>query len=256
MTEFETRIHTLGISLDALTGKVAKLLSDQSHYSFFFDETIPENGITLVLTSKKNSGRSDEDKLHSIKLALKEILGETIWGYDKDTLPELVGELLLKSGCRVSTAESCTGGLLASLITDVRGASRYFEQGYITYSNRAKTDILGVRKETLEQFGAVSEETVREMSAGLLELTHSDYAIAVSGYSDTTDACSEKISGEKTGLVYISLANQTRTKVKSFRFYNERVSNKRMAAFHALNLLRIMACEDIKNAPEITTSNE
>src|SRR5215471_1683026 len=92
-----------------------------------------------------------------------------------------LGALLEARGWRVSTAESCTGGLVAGAITDVAGSSAWFERGFVTYSNAAKTEILAVRGETLAAHGAVSEETASEMVAGALERSSADIAVAVTG---------------------------------------------------------------------------
>ena len=94
-----------------------------------------------------------------------------------------LGALLEARGWRVATAESCTGGLLAGAITDVAGSSGWFERGFITYSNEAKTEMLGVRTETLAAHGAVSEPTAREMAAGALQRSASDLAICLTGRS-------------------------------------------------------------------------
>lgn len=134
------------------------------------------------------------------------------------------------------TAESCTGGWIAKRITDIAGASEVFECGIVCYSNRIKTELLGVRKETLAEFGAVSEQTAREMALGALDVSKADVAVAVTGIagpdSDNT--------GKPVGLVYIAVADRTRVEVHEFRNHftdNVRDNNRRATADNALTVL-------------------
>ncbi len=134
------------------------------------------------------------------------------------------------------TAESCTGGWIAKRITDIAGASEVFECGIVCYSNRIKTELLGVRKETLAEFGAVSEQTAREMALGALDVSKADVAVAVTGIagpdSDNT--------GKPVGLVYIAVADRTRVEVHEFRNHftdNVRDNNRRASADNALAAL-------------------
>ena len=134
------------------------------------------------------------------------------------------------------TAESCTGGWIAKRITDIAGASEVFECGIVCYSNRIKTKLLGVRAETLAEFGAVSEQTAREMALGALDASDADVAVAVTGIagpdSDNT--------GKPVGLVYIAVADRTRVEVHEFRNHftdNVRDNNRRASADNALTVL-------------------
>ena len=106
-----------------------------------------------------------------------------------------LGALLEARGWRVTTAESCTGGLVAGAITDIAGSSAWFERGFVTYSNAAKTEVLGVRAETLAAYGAVSEATAREMVAGALERSSADVAAAVTGIAGPSGGTPQKPVG-------------------------------------------------------------
>ena len=122
-------------------------------------------------------------------------------------MPELneeLGRLLLKQGAFLAVAESCTGGLIAKLVTDVAGSSAWFERGLVTYSNRAKQDLLGVPAETLAQFGAVSRETAEAMARGLLVMTPADWGVAVTGIAGPGGGSPEK----PVGLVWIAWAQR------------------------------------------------
>lgn len=114
---------------------------------------------------------------------------------DLTDLAAKLGERLMARGWAVATAESCTGGWIAKAITDVTGSSGWFDRGFVTYSNAAKRELLGVRPETLERHGAVSEDTVREMAAGALARSRADLAVAVSGIAGPEGGTEEKPVG-------------------------------------------------------------
>ena len=144
---------------------------------------------------------------------LEEIIGENIYGYDDETISSAIGKLLKQKGVMLATAESCTGGLIGNLITETPGSSAYYKGGIIAYSNELKERLLCVRNETLEQYGAVSEETAIEMARGCLAATGADYAIATTGISGPTGATDEK----PRGLVYIAVAKRIRNEELEMR---------------------------------------
>lgn len=147
-------------------------------------------------------------------------------------IEEDVVKLLLDKSLVISTAESCTGGMIASRIVNVSGASQVFEEGYITYSNSAKNKLLGVRAETFEKYTAVSRECAAQMAVGCLERSDSDIAVSVTGYAGPFD--SEK---EPKGLVYIGCAYSDTVKVEEFKFNGNRMEIRESAATAALNLI-------------------
>ena len=145
-------------------------------------------------------------------------------------------QALLERNLRIATAESCTGGLTAKLITDISGASAVFECGVVSYANRIKESLLGVRGETLRQYGAVSEQTVREMAEGVQKLSGANVTVAISGIagpdSDGTD--------KPVGLIWIAVfyQNTVFTKKLNNRFsVNIRENNRNAAANEALKLV-------------------
>ena len=139
---------------------------------------------------------------------------------------------------KIATAESCTGGLVAKMITDVSGSSAVFEYGVVTYSNRAKTDLLGVSETTLATFGAVSEETAKEMALGALKLSGADIAVSVTGIAGPGGGSTEK----PVGLVYIGVDSPWHSEVKKLNlnrgYAQQREHIRWVAASHALDLLR------------------
>jgi len=160
---------------------------------------------------------------------------EIIYGRDDETLPHIVADLLTRKQFTLATAESCTGGLIAKLLTDIAGSSAFFTQGFLTYSNQAKVRMLGVAPRTIERYGAVSEETAWEMARGALRRAGTDYAIATTGIAGPTGGAPDK----PVGLVYVGLARQDHTEVRRFIFAGNREFNRTFTALTALNWLRL-----------------
>jgi nicotinamide-nucleotide amidase len=145
-----------------------------------------------------------------------------------------VGRLLKSKGKTVATAESCTGGYIAHLLTSIPGSSHYFKGGVVSYANEIKESLLGVDPQTLAAHGAVSEETVQQMVRGALAHLNTDYAIATSGIMGPDGGTPEKPVG--TVWIAVGSSQKTVTLKTSFRFDRER--NIELAARNALNLLR------------------
>lgn len=153
------------------------------------------------------------------------------------TLEEEVVSRLKEKGMTLTTAESCTGGLIAKRLTDVSGASAVFECGVVSYSNRIKAQFFGVREETLRQFGAVSAQTAREMALGARKAANADLAVAVTGIAGPTSDDTQK----PVGLVFIALADKNGVTVEEYRnSFTEHVreNNRRTSAERALEMVR------------------
>ena len=158
------------------------------------------------------------------------------------SLVEEVSLLLMDKNMRLVTAESCTGGMIAAAVTDRSGSSAIFERGFVTYSNEAKIEELGVNSATIETYGAVSEQTAREMALGALKNSHADIAVAVTGIAGPNGGTPEK----PVGLVYIAVALQNRDPVVTGNnFDGDRVSIRQATCEKALELL----IDTIGNAP-------
>jgi len=145
-----------------------------------------------------------------------------------EVVRELIGD-----GYTVATAESCTGGMIASTIVDYPGASDCFNEGYVTYSNEAKIKNLGVKPETLEAYGAVSEQTAREMAIGVREKATSDFGLSSTGIAGPGGGTPEK----PVGLVYIACAYKDKCLVKELRLKGNRTSVRKKTVKEALLLL-------------------
>jgi len=139
--------------------------------------------------------------LENIKLFFKQINTET---------EQAIARIMLKKSMIISVAESCTGGLVSSRLTDVAGSSVYIKENYVTYSNESKVKLLGVSEQTLKQFGAVSEECAREMVEGLFEKTKCDVALTTTGIAGPGGATGNK----NVGLIYIGIKNKYATRIE------------------------------------------
>ena len=144
-----------------------------------------------------------------------------------------VGPLLLVRGLTLATAESCTGGLIGSLLTDVSGSSDYFLGGVIAYSNEVKRSVLGVQRETLDTAGAVSREVALQMAHGVRRLLTTDYALAVTGIAGPTGGTPDK----PVGLVYIALVGPQVERCERHVWEGDRIENKIASARRALQML-------------------
>ncbi len=173
-------------------------------------------------------------RLAEAEQRIRAALGTDIFGTDADRLEEVVVKMLTESRKTVATAESCTGGLIANRLTNVSGSSAVFLTGYVTYSNTAKQRDLGVRAETLEEFGAVSEQVAREMAEGARTRTGADFALSATGIAGPIGGTPDK----PVGLVFIGLATPTYTKVCRWQITFDRETLKFFVSQTALDLLR------------------
>ncbi len=148
-------------------------------------------------------------------------------------LSQQLGRLLLKHKKTISTAESCTGGMIAKVITDIPGSSRYFIGGVVSYSNEVKIKVLRVSKKLIEKHGAVSKEVAQAMVRGIQRLMYTDCAIAVTGIAGPDGGTAKK----PVGLVYIAVANSKDIEVKRFIFQKDRDGNRKETTNTAIGML-------------------
>jgi nicotinamide-nucleotide amidase len=196
---------------------------------------LPQPGmVRLRLSGTGDDGASVHALVEEEAARLSELIPEYIYGTDDDRLEAIVGKLLKEKNCSLATAESCTGGYIAHLITSIPGRSGYFRGSIIAYQNDVKEQMLGVMPETLGEFGAVSAEVVTEMAIGAQTHLNVDYVIAVSGIAGPDGGTSDK----PVGTTWIAIATPDEVFAKQFLFGDSRDRNIRRAALQALNLLR------------------
>jgi nicotinamide-nucleotide amidase len=167
-------------------------------------------------------------------IKLHDLIPELIYGYDDDKMEEIIGQLLMSEGKTIALAESCTGGYIGHKLTEVPGSSSYFLGSAVTYSNEAKSKLLGIEKTLIMDHGAVSEEVVKAMAQGARSLYGSDYALATTGIAGPGGGTKDK----PVGTVWIALADNQQVIAKRFQFGDHRIRNINMTTFAALNLLR------------------
>lgn len=172
--------------------------------------------------------------LDRLERSLRRRLGRAVYGIDQQMLEGVVGQLLVRRHATLAIAESCTGGLVADLITNVPGSSRYFLLGVIAYHNRMKEELLGLRPRLLARHGAVSELVARAMAEGVRRRAKADYGLAITGIAGPSGGTAKK----PVGLVYIALADRHRTVIRRHRVHGDRLSIKHQACQLALDTLR------------------
>ena len=170
--------------------------------------------------------------LDAKKAELVALIPDIIFGYEEDSLQKALGKLLIDKGLQFGTAESCTGGYIAHLITEIPGSSAYYPGSVVTYSYEMKEKLLGVKPDTLSKFGAVSEECVREMAIGALDTLGVDVAVAVSGIAGPDGGTPDK----PVGTVWMAVASRERTIAIKHIFGRDRLKNIQLTGTYALNM--------------------
>ncbi len=197
--------------------------------------------VRLRLTAVGNDAMVLETQLDHHVRKLIPLLGSMVFGEGKETLESVVGKLLTKEGYTLGTAESCTGGIVAHKITSVSGSSAYFESSVVAYSNESKVNLLGVKPETLVDYGAVSEQCVTEMAKGTQKLLGVNCVIAVTGVAGPTGGSPEK----PVGTVWIAVTKNDDIYTKKVHLGKERMQNIEQTSTIALNLLRRFLINDL-----------
>ncbi len=192
------------------------------------------NGIRMRLTTEAASYEEAQERLDRAESMVREKAGIYIIGKGEEFTREMaIAELLMKKHLKITTAESCTGGWLAKRFTDIPGSSVWFERGFVTYSNEAKNELLGVPYELIEEHGAVSPEVAKAMAEGALRASRAQVAISITGIAGPTGGTAEK----PVGLVYIGYADREKTIAVKNTFGNERSVNRLRSITAALTLL-------------------
>lgn len=190
--------------------------------------------VTLRVTAQCKDTAEGEALVEPVLAQIQEIVGDVVYSTYDEELCEVCVKLLIKAQKTVAVAESCTGGMLASMLVSVPGCSACFVEGAVTYSNQAKQTRLGIAKETLDSFGAVSEETARAMAEGLRKTSGADYALSTTGVAGPEGGTEEK----PVGLVYVALATPDGTQVVKLSLSGARERIRHIACLNALDQLR------------------
>ncbi|MFQ5907006.1 MAG: nicotinamide-nucleotide amidohydrolase family protein, partial [bacterium] len=191
-------------------------------------------GVDLRLTARESSKQKALKRIRDMEETVEAILGEAVWGKDDDSLEHVIGYLLSMKHKTISVAESCTGGLIMDMITNVSGSSLYFVGGVVAYSNEMKMKKLKVKAFSLKKFGAVSKEVARAMAEGVREYCSSDIGLSVTGIAGPSGGTPAK----PVGLVCLGLAWEGGATCERHNFPGSRRQIKEQSAVTGLNMLR------------------
>lgn len=228
---FHRTVMTIGVGESMLAEKITDW--ENNLPSSIKLAYLPQPGIVRLRLSSSGD-RSVIDEINNCISELNKIIPDIIFGYDDITIEEVVGQLLIKKGSTMSTAESCTGGYIAHLITSISGSSDYFKGSIVSYSNETKINQLGINPNDIEKHGAVSKEVVEQMAYSGRNVLNSDYCIATSGIAGPTGGTPEK----PVGTVWIAVATPNNVISKLIHLGEHRGRNIRRSALLALDLLR------------------
>lgn len=232
-------VKICGIGESKAETMVGDLMENQSNPTLAPYAKIGE--VHFRVTAKAKDEETAEELMKPMIQEMKQRFGTAIYTTEESvTLEDAVVALLKERQMTLTTAESCTGGKLSGRIINVSGVSSIYKEGYITYANESKEKILGVRHETLEMFGAVSEETAYEMAVGARMAANADAALAVTGIAGPDGGTAEK----PVGLVYIGCAVGDNVTVQKFQFNGNREKVRDYAVVRALTMLRSALIEE------------
>ena len=223
-------IHTSGYTESQMYTMLQDWIKDQKNVKISFLPRYTGNDILVRAVSHDHG-----DDVIKASEYIESILGDSVYGFDDDTIEKVVGELLLKKGKSIAAAESCTGGLIGHRITNVSGSSQYFMMGVTTYSNESKMNILNVKKSTLENYGAVSQEIAIEMAQGVRKISGCDIGLSTTGKAGPIGGNEEKV----VGTIYIGISTNHESDCKNFIINRDRIQNKFIFSQLALNQLRL-----------------
>jgi nicotinamide-nucleotide amidase len=232
-TRFATRVlRVAGIGESAVDEKIAPIYTKYQNPQ----TTILFNSSEIEIHLRAH-GRTEADAealLDDLSLKLEKELGNSAFSFRGETMEEVVGRRLSVTGFTLAVAESCTGGLIAQRLTSVPGSSKYFIEGCVTYSNESKIRLLGVDKQLIKEFGAVSQQVARDMARGIRHIAKTDFGLAVTGIAGPGGGTEEK----PVGLVYIALADDAHTEHKKLMIPGDRELVRWRASQAALDMLR------------------
>jgi len=247
--------HTLklkGIGESDLAEKLDDIIVHQSNPTVALYARRGE--ILVRLTAKASASEEADALITEMQERIEKIIGTYVYGYDEDTLPEVLGKELLLRKQTIAFAESCTGGLVSSMMTDVPGSSEYVKGSVVSYTNEVKNQVINVSKTTLAKKGAVSEETALEMANGAKEIIGSDVAVSITGLAGPGGGTRRK----PVGLVYIAVADANGATCRKFNFSGTRTQIKQRAAMAAMGFVldRLRECPAQTNLEETTDDHD
>ncbi len=237
---YHKTLMTFGMAESALAKMISQwedALPDDIHLAYLPNMS---TGVRLRLSIYGGKKEEEERRISEEFEKLKPMLGDLVYSEEDDNLQNVLGKLLLEKGLTVSTAESCTGGNVAALITSIPGASAYFKGSVVSYATDIKTKVLGVPDEVVERHGVVSMECAEKMAEGVRLLTGSDYSVSTTGIAGPGGGTEEN----PAGTVWIGVSGPHGTYARKFVFSSDRKRNTERFSANALNMLRLCIIND------------
>jgi nicotinamide-nucleotide amidase len=225
-------LHVFGIGESDMENMLIDLVNSQTNPTIA--PYAKEGEVTLRITARYKKEGDNEDIITPVVGEIKRRLGNMLYSTENKNLEEVTAELLMTKGITVSAAESCTGGLVSSKLTNVPGVSKIFNRGIVSYSNQSKMENLGVKPETLDKYGAVSEQTAVEMAQGMRKVSGTDIAVSITGIAGPDGGTPEK----PVGLVYVAVADGYEVRCKELRLLGSRTRIRNLTALHAFDMIR------------------
>ena len=222
-----------GLGESSVNELIRNYINEQTNFSFGIYAN-PED-IQIQITTQAPTEKEVDQLLQFSSNQLTKILGNYVYGNDQQRLEEVVGNLLKEKNIKVAVAESCTGGMLGEIITNIPGSSEYFQGGVISYNAKIKEELLKVPQEIIKKYGEVSEQVARLMAEGVRKCCYSDIGISITGISGPGGATEKK----QVGLVYMALANGKKILIQKHQLFGNRQQIRLRASRRALNLLRM-----------------
>jgi len=222
--KYEKIIRIFGISESQLNDLIKQIEDNYNIYLSF----LPHFPFIRLRIFAENLS---ETEINNLDDDLRRILGDYVFSWRDKDIGEEIKSLFIKNQLKFSVAESCTGGLISEMLTAVPGSSQYFDRGFVTYTNKSKEELLGVNSETLLKYGAVSEETAKEMVEGVLEFSDGDIAVSVTGIAGPEGGTEEK----PVGTVFIGIGDRSsRVNIRKNNFWGNREQVRNFSATSAL----------------------
>jgi nicotinamide-nucleotide amidase len=222
-----------GLGEASVNELIRNYINEQTNFSFGIYAN-PED-IQIQITTQAPTEKEVNQLLQFSSNQLIKILGDYVYGTDQQSLEEVVGNLLKAKNIKVAVAESCSGGMLGEMITNISGSSGYFQGGVISYNAKIKEELLKVPQEIIKKYGEVSEQVARLMAEGVRKCCYSDIGISITGIAGPGGATEKK----QVGLVYMALANGKKTLIQKHQLFGNRQQIRLRASRRALNLLRM-----------------
>lgn len=228
-------VYIFGLGESAVEDTLSDLMKNSSNPTVAPYAALGE--VKVRVSAKAADAAAADALIDPVISIIKEKLGSAVYGIDADSLQNVLVQELKNKRITAAAAESCTGGMVCAAITEIPGASSVFFGGICAYSNESKQKLLGVSSRTLEQFGAVSEETAKEMAQGVRNVFCADIGVGITGIAGPDGGTQQK----PVGLVYIAVASKSYTETKKLylarKLANDRAAVRRMATLHALSLM-------------------